>query len=305
MKKGDYFILIDSGGTNCRIASSIDSVNLINASVFPSVHFSSKGLAEFSAHVSEIIKNFTSEHGLSCSECAGICIGAAGARDYGQKNAISGEICRSTGIKNVIVESDSAIAFESYFGTGDGLLMICGTGSVLFGKSGGSDIRIGGWGKLLGDTGSSYSLSIYVLRGLTREFDITVENTEIESLLEKEYGINRHTIINEIYHKNFDIAGLAPLFLDLAGKGNELCRNAVENEIKGIADLINILLNKNIINDRIDLAFTGGLVEGKNYFSGRLFELLENNFREKINIITEFKNPLEGALKIAARRIAG
>lgn len=305
MKKGGYLILIDTGGTNCRIALSFDLKNLINVSVFPSVHFSSKGLTVFSKHLSGIIKSYTAEQSQSVTECNGICIGAAGARNSGQKNAISEEISRNTGVKNILVESDSAIAYESYFGTRDGLLLICGTGSVLFGKLGGSDIRIGGWGKLLGDTGSSYSFSLNVLRGLTREFDMRDENTEIEKLLEKKYGINRHTIISEIYHKNFDIAGLAPLFLEIAREGNELCRKAVENEINGIADLINILLNKKNINGRIDLAFTGGMVEDKNYFSVRLFEMLKNNFGSRINLITEFKNPLEGALKIAVRRIAG
>jgi N-acetylglucosamine kinase-like BadF-type ATPase len=98
---------------------------------------------------------------------------------------------------------------------------------------------------------------------------------------------------------------MAPVFVKLAGEGNELCRNAVNNELKGIADLINILMSKNINNSRIDLAFTGGMIEAENYFSCSLFELLKNNFGSRINIITEFKNPLEGALKIAARRIAG
>ncbi len=47
---------------------------------------------------------------------------------------------------NIIVESDSEIAYQSAFGDGDGLLLICGTGSILFGKRNGVEVRIGGWG---------------------------------------------------------------------------------------------------------------------------------------------------------------
>jgi N-acetylglucosamine kinase-like BadF-type ATPase len=303
MADSDYFILIDSGGTNCRIATSFDSLNIINSSVYPSVHFTSNGLNGFSAHLSHLVEKYTAENALQTNECAGICVGAAGARNISQRNDISAEISRITGIRNVITESDSEIAYEAYFGTGDGLLIICGTGSVLYGKHAGTDVRIGGWGKLLGDTGSSYSLSLKVLRRLTRDFDLNDEYSETEKLLEKEYGISRYTIIDEIYHKNFNIAGLAPFFVKLAGQGNELCRNAVENEIKGISDLVEIFLNKCDPEGTVDIAFTGGLFEEKNFFSEKLFKLLKYNFSSLVNLKKEFKNPLEGALKIAARRI--
>jgi len=303
MVHNDYLILIDSGGTNCRIASSYDSKNIINVSVYPAVHFTSNGLNEFSAYVSRLINKYIADNGLRTDECAGICIGAAGARNIGHKNAISEEINRNTGIKNVITESDTAIAYEAYFGTGEGLLFICGTGSVLYGKHGGADVRIGGWGKLLGDTGSSYSLSLNVLRGLTRDFDLYDEHSETERLLDKEHGITRHTIINEIYHKHLDIANLAPFFVKLAEEGNELCRNVIDVEIEGIAGMIDIFLNKYDFQGKVDMAFTGGLIEVENFFSDRLFEMLKEKFGSRINFKMEFENPLEGALKIAARRI--
>jgi glucosamine kinase len=303
MNDVNYYILIDTGGTNCRIASGQDSGRILNAKVYPSVHFSKKGLHEFSVHITAVIGEYAAEYNIDLSECAGICIGAAGARDENQKDLISTEIRRITGIQNVITESDSSIAFESYFGTGDGLLLICGTGSVLIGKYKGLDFRIGGWGSLLGDAGSSYSLSINILRELVKDFDRNEDKGELELLLEKEYGLSRHTITNLLYHKNFDIAGLTPFFLKLAEGGDKLCRKAVDIEIEGITDMIKSYLNRQEVLDSVGLAFTGSMVETKNYFSDKLFELLESNFSSRINIIKKFKNPLEGALKIALRRI--
>jgi N-acetylglucosamine kinase-like BadF-type ATPase len=305
MTGNKYFILIDTGGTNCKIAAGDITGKIVNPELYPSVHFSKKGLSEFCRHISDVIEKYTAGNQLDSSQFAGICIGAAGARDKIHKDSISDEIRRITGARNVFTESDTSIAYESYFGTDDGLLLICGTGSVLFGKYLGSDVRIGGWGSLLGDAGSSYSLSLNILRELVKEFDRNEKKSELELLLEKEYGLSRHTIINLIYHGNFDIAGLTPFFMRLAGIGNELCKKAADAEIEGITEMIKTFLIKYEVENPVRIAFTGSLVETKNYFSDGLFESFGNNFNKKVKTINEFKNPLEGALKIALRRITG
>jgi N-acetylmuramic acid 6-phosphate etherase len=65
---------------------------------------------------------------------------------------------------------DSALA--SAFGPeGSGVIIISGTGSCVYGRSGSQTARAGGWGHLLGDHGSGYWIAMTGLRAAIREYD--------------------------------------------------------------------------------------------------------------------------------------
>ena len=69
------------------------------------------------------------------------------------------------------------MALIGAFGFGDGIAVICGTGSVTFGKWKGETCVAGGYGHNEGDPGSAFSLGIGALRYLARVFDGRKEET--------------------------------------------------------------------------------------------------------------------------------
>ena len=67
--------------------------------------------------------------------------------------------------------NDMESAFASAFGSGDGILVICGTGSVVCARKRGAMIRVGGWGHVGGDRGSGYWMGRELLRSIFRARD--------------------------------------------------------------------------------------------------------------------------------------
>lgn len=299
MNNYGFFIGIDSGGTNCRISACSSDLKLIHSVVFPSVHYSAVGSLDFSLHTAGNINLFLKQFNKNLSECLGICAGVAGARTPGNKEEIRNSIKDLLKFEKIIIESDTVIAFEDAHGNNDGLILICGTGSVLFGRLDGELIRLGGWGKILGDDGSSYFLSLNFLKKLVKYFDRYDEKADIEKLLDEKYQINRSNIIDAVYHKKFDIASLSPFIVEQAEIGDPLCRHVVETEAENILELFEAFEKKHSSEKRLNVAFTGSLIENKNYFSDTLRDLIKTNFAKEFLILENPVNPVNGALKIA------
>ena len=296
-----FYIGIDSGGTNCRVSIYNDKDCMIHSGVFNSVHYSAVGAKSFSSHTADIIKNFLNSKGLFLTECSGICAGVAGARLKSNKDEIRKHLSEELSFSNIIIESDTAVAFEYVFGSDDGLILICGTGSVLFGRLKGEFVRLGGWGKLLGDDGSSYFIGLNFLKSLVKHFDKNNDRYETEILLNELYSLNRDNIIDKVYHKKFDVASLAPFVVEQAGKGDSICRDVVEKEIDGVYDLFETFKSKYGMNNNYKVAFTGTLIESDNYFSRVLKERLRKNFENHFIFLDTIVNPVNGAFKIALK----
>jgi len=296
-----FYLGIDSGGTNCRISLYYNKSGIVQSEVFNSVHYSAVGSKSFSKHTSEIINGLLKSRGLSLSDCAGICAGVAGARLKSNKDDIWKHLSEDLSFFNLIVESDTAIAFEDAFGSEDGLVLICGTGSVLFGRLNGEFVRLGGWGKLLGDDGSSYFIGLNFLKRLVKHFDKSPVKIEIENLMYESFSVHRENIVDKVYHKKFDVASLAPFVVDQAGKGNSICREVIEKEIEGVYELFDIFKSRYGINNNYKVAFTGSLIGFDNYFSLTLKEHLKKSFHNHFVFLDTRINPVMGAVKIALK----
>ena len=72
----------------------------------------------------------------------------------------------------IFIGSDLDSGLAAAFGPGgDGILVVSGTGSCVYGRQGMRTARAGGWGHLLGDHGSGYWIAISGLRNAVREYD--------------------------------------------------------------------------------------------------------------------------------------
>jgi N-acetylglucosamine kinase-like BadF-type ATPase len=296
-----FYIGIDSGGTNCRISLYCSKDGIKHSGVFNSVHYSAVGTKSFSKHTSEIVVDFLKSKSLFLSDCTGICAGIAGARLKASKEDIKKHLSEDLSFFNLVVESDTAIAFEDAFGTEDGLILICGTGSVLFGKLNGEFVRLGGWGKLLGDDGSSYFIGLNFLKRLVKHFDKSTVKIDTENLLYESFSLHRDNIIDKVYHKKFDVASLAPFVVEQAEKGDAICREVIEKEIEGVYELFDTFKSKYGVNNNYKVAFTGTLIESDNYFSLTLKGHLKQSFQNHFVFLDTKVNPVMGAVKIALR----
>jgi N-acetylmuramic acid 6-phosphate etherase len=111
------------------------------------------------------------------------------------------------------LDSGHAAAFGPH---GTGILVLSGTGSVIFGRNGDRTARAGGWGHLLGDHGSGYWLALTGLRAAIRDFDRHGRvNDRLRRILRRLCLNTPDQLVDWIQHASKDeIAGLVPEVLD-------------------------------------------------------------------------------------------
>ncbi|HSH75109.1 MAG TPA: BadF/BadG/BcrA/BcrD ATPase family protein, partial [Longimicrobiales bacterium] len=98
--------------------------------------------------------------------------GLAGAGSEAARRAVAREIEAAGLAGRVRVGTDVEAAFHAAFPEGPGVLLIAGTGSIAWGRSpSGASVRVGGWGRLLGDEGSAFALGMGALRAVARAED--------------------------------------------------------------------------------------------------------------------------------------
>jgi glucosamine kinase len=169
---------------------------------------------------------------------------------------IAGQVC---------VVTDFEAAMQDAFGSGPGILVIAGTGSSAWGRApDGRCVRAGGWGHIIGDEGSGFSIGRAALSLAMREFDGRGENAGFMAavLAQTELATEEGLVRWAAGASKGDIAALAPIVFAAAEKGSLSAADAIEDAAAEIA------MHVAALYDRLGpwdtppaVALAGGLVE--------------------------------------------
>lgn len=99
-----------------------------------------------------------------------LALGVSGAGREAEKAEIK-QAFEGLGFNSVVVGHDAHIALLGALGGTDGVVVISGTGSIAYGLYNGKSSRVGGWGFLLGDEGSSFWIALHALQQVMRGYD--------------------------------------------------------------------------------------------------------------------------------------
>ncbi len=121
------------------------------------------------------------------------------------------------------------------------MVVISGTGSVVFVRTDDGCKRIGGWGYLLDRAGSAYDVGADALREALRQEDYGESPSLLYKMLLKK--INTTCVwehINTIYNEGKPyIAGLASTVFEAYGKGDKKAQRIVDDTAKALAERLN------------------------------------------------------------------
>lgn len=301
---GGFYTGVDSGGTKCEVLICDDKKNVIFCKACKGVHYSVTGAKVYSDIVSKLLNDSVRKAGLKLIDCKGICLGIAGAREHKDRTVLKNLLKRKTGIKNVLVTTDAMTALYGAFEGREGIILISGTGSVLYGlsvKGSGKGItRIGGWGRIIGDEGSGYWIGRKALNLVTKEFD-KKNLSETESLLSaelrKKFGIGPKNVNEIIFRKKFEIQELTPVVLKCAEQKCVTSRKIAEEAVDGLMYHIKTYLRITNRKMPMHIAFIGSVIENKNIISENLKkEILKLKI---LKVIRRKHSPSFGAALIA------
>ncbi len=297
----NFYLGIDSGGTSYDVIAVSPENKILFKCSKEACHLNNVGLENFSRHICDSIKSILAQRKYKLTNCKGICIGVAGARYEKDRKKLRKFIENHLQTNKVIIETDTEIARYGAFGGGDGILLICGTGSILFGKITNKTYRIGGWGKILGDEGSGYKIGLEALKILTKEFDSKKFNSKLARNLFLKFSITNENIIDKIYRENFNIQSITPLVIGLAGKRNKDCLRILMDASAELCNLIKLFFELSK-GKKVNFVLCGSLIEKNKFFSNILYKEIIKNFGNRINVISKKHSPEFGAYLMAKNK---
>ena len=232
--------------------------------------------------------------------------GVAGASAPSTQNALANHIRSLIDGKDslqISISHDGVIAIEGAFGGEGGLLFIAGTGSGVMARTQNNHTQIdhvGGWGYLIGDEGSGYSIGRRGMAAVGHAFDGGPATT-LTDLVRDHLNIHdRYSLLKSITSPDWKFQHVAPLVLNASGDADAVACAIVHDETALLARQAEWLLNKHPnLNPRFTI--TGGLGDHEYYVASMC------NAMRGIWPAAEYTipagTPLEGAVQIAMRQI--
>ncbi len=265
-----FYIGIDSGGTKCELLIVSESKKILFRKIYKGVHYSVSGPAIYSNSLAGFISDALIKSKRSLKDCKCICFGIAGAREGKDRKNLRLLFQDKLKFKKLIITTDAMTALFGAFEGGDGIILISGTGSVLYGYSNGKITRVGGWGRIIGDEGSGYWIGKSALNVLAKEIDKRNFDGALYKTINKKFGLTRENLNEKTFNKNFEIQKLAPAVIKLAENGNNLCRKIIDSAVEGLSYLIKTFLKISGRKKPIKIAFIGSVIENENILSLKL-----------------------------------
>jgi N-acetylglucosamine kinase-like BadF-type ATPase len=134
-----------------------------------------------------------------------VALGIAGA-DRPEDHAVLRAILNRIGFRRgVVVTNDAQIAFVAGSRERVGLALVCGTGSIAWGRNRSGEIaRAGGWGWHVGDEGSGFWIGERAIRQVLRAVDGRGPATSLETSLIEHFEIQRpEQVLHAIYDRDY------------------------------------------------------------------------------------------------------
>ena len=169
--------------------------------------------------------------------------------------------------RRVTYVHDTRIAHAGAFESGDGIVVIAGTGSVAYGRVNGKDAMAGGWGYLFGDWGGAFVMAAQTLSLLMRAEDEGETSVLMEDALRFFKRSSLREIARAFYTGEIDRPELARFSSELLGRaerGDKMEGSVPYLMAVSLAELVGVLKARMKL-DRVDVALSGGLFASQWY----------------------------------------
>lgn len=218
---------------------------------------------------------------LQAGDCGAVCIGAAGisnpltagaARETAEKYGLSGKL---------LLKGDQEIALYGAMSGKAGAILISGTGSICFGRTAdGETVRAGGWGHLIDDVGSGYSIGRDVLRAVVRTHDKRGEKTLLTELVQKSWSASGiEDIIARTYSTadKSNIAALSRAAEEGAAAGDTVSLRLLEQNAGELCELAGTVY-AGLGEKQLFLCLMGGLLTHDTIYRRLVTERLQKDY---------------------------
>ncbi|MGN1316043.1 MAG: N-acetylglucosamine kinase [Acutalibacteraceae bacterium] len=293
----EYYLGIDGGGTRTVAAVSDEKGNILFKTEGKSMNFYSVGTEKARTNLSDIMENINNALGKTTFK--GAFIGCSALDDIADEKTVY-ELCNGIiDAEKIRMNSDVFVALAS---SGEDLrraVAICGTGSIVAGTDENNIIKTkGGWGHIIGDEGSAYSIALNSLKACAMLCD-EGKNTPLVKAAEEFFGVDCfRDIIGKIHSPQMTkdvLAGFSEKVAQVA-EDDFVAKTVIMNEAHFFSKTVLMLLNE--IKKCTLLSLYGGVFQNNEFFRTCFVDDIREFYPQlKIELLTT--PPEESALKIA------
>lgn len=256
-----YILGVDGGGTKTLALLGDLNGNVLGRGLSGSSNANGVGFDAACSALEAAINVACKDHE---GEISAICLGLAGA---GRKEEIAQfqNWALHTFPKTVVkVVSDAEVLLAAGVTSGPAIALICGTGSIVYGRTvTGELIRAGGWGYLFGDEGSGYAIGSAALRAVMQAYDGRRSKTLLTELVLKRYELRSPPgLIRRIYGAELPpstVAALTDLVEQAAERGDSVAIAILEEASRELARAIAAIYSQ-LGSPAVPLILTGGTI---------------------------------------------
>ncbi len=304
-----YVIGVDGGGTSTVARLADLNGHIISVAKVGPSNLQTYGPEKCAETLSGAITNAISQANVSLDTVQTVVYGTAGAgRKVDQErlyNAIKtkwDELSQKTG--SLYVVSDADIALEAAHGGEPGIIIIAGTGSIIYGRDvDGTIKRSGGWGPVIGDPGSGAAIGLRALRLAAKILDGCAEAGFLMQLIAENTGItSQESLINKVYKEKYPPSEVAPLVFRAADNGDQSAHDIIQESAAELVDMLRCGIKKFNFSEVIPIAYVGGVLQSDTVYPDTVSKLITQELPQADIRKPKYK-PEEGAVAMALRLV--
>ncbi len=282
------FLGIDAGGSTTKFTKFDEQGNVLKKTVLDSIHFMRVQ--------KDTMISILHQGSLDCEVDSSTFV-ACGVAGYGEDSQIRTLIEDAVHrvFPHALIMNDAEFATIGALGDQDGAYVISGTGSIAYLQKNKMRKRIGGWGYLISDLGSAFSIGKEVLEAFTKQADGRYPKTPLFPLIMSHFKLSEpHDLIRVIYedrslYRNC-VADLAELVYPLAIEGDYCILEIYSRAGKQLAELI-----QEGSDESSPVAYGGGVLLHNDFVRSAFFTALGQR------TILELQQPPEYAALVLGR----
>jgi len=243
-------------------------------------------------------------------DVSAICLGMAGV-DRERDGAVVRGIMRRIGSKaRVIVVNDALVALVAGAGEAPGIVVICGTGSIAYGRSAREvAARAGGWGHILADEGSGYWIGCRALQAVARAADGRGPATRLAPKVFAHFGVTQLSdLIYEVYERPLRphaVAKLAHAVQEARNEGDDVATHILEEAAHElVAAARSVAARLQMLEDAFDFVLAGGVFHAVPWLGEELDRRLLA-IAPKARVTRLAVEPAVGAVRLALAEAKG
>lgn len=242
--------------------------------------------------------------GIPRCTVAAACLGLAGADRESDRSVVLQWASETRLAEHVRVVNDAVPLLSAGNGTGIGVALIAGTGSLAWGcNSRGDSARAGGWGWLMGDEGSAWAIGSAVLKAVVCAADGRGPQTQLSPAVCEQLQISTASdLVARIYSAEIPralIAELAPLAFSIARTGDPVATAIISAAGQDLAVMVRTVADRLLLPQQLPLAAAGAVLTQQPALLQAVVTHLSSNNRW-LPVVSVVHNAATGALRLAA-----